>query len=482
MGSNQLPVNSAEVRGGWKQDDWDDLLDNIAEGRVIPIVGHDMLRVRQPGGTGTVPLYRYLAERLAEMLALRPEELQGDFNLSHVVSLGFEHGRPYSYFCRRLLELLKPGTFEAPEPLIQLAEITHFNLFVSTTFDSMLEKALAQVRGPHVETGVYDPSQPAADSDLDFTRTYPGNPIVYHLMGRLTGSSDTFGLTDEDILEYVGALQSENRKPERLYTLFENRHLLLLGCGFSDWLARFFLRAAKGSGGGKRRFSEKRKVIEYVVDDNTMHDRELVLFLKNFSKSTQIYQIYRTGEAINFVKELRDRWVERNPRAVARPPAPEEPAHYVEPPAEMPPGSIFISYASEDLPAVRRLKAALDAQNLPAWFDKDALRAGDQFNNKIERSVKQCRLFIPVISLNTERRLEGYFRQEWRLASKRSWQMATSRPFIVPVFIDEEIELAHANVPDEFVDIHWTMLSNGQLTPEFAAQLQELLRLAGSNP
>ncbi|MBV9128173.1 MAG: TIR domain-containing protein [Verrucomicrobia bacterium] len=474
--------------GGWKEEDWEDLLDNIEEGRVIPIVGRDMLQITPAGGAEPVPLHRYLAERLAESLGLRPEELRGDFTLSHVVSMGFERGKPYSYFCRRLLELLRPGSFETPAPLRHLAEITHFNLFVTTTFDSLLEQALNEKRpaadgdSAGAEVGVYDPSQPAGhadqpggDRELDYARKHPGRPIVYHLMGRLAGSSDTFGLTDEDLLEYVGALQSENRKPERLFTQFENNHLLLLGCGFSDWLARFFLRAAKGSDGGKRRFSEKRKVIEYVVDDNTMHDRELVLFLKNFSKSTQIYQIYRSGEAIHFVKELRDRWVAKHPEAIV-PPAPRPAAaRFAEPPTEMPPGAIFISYASEDIAAVRRLKAGLDAHGLPAWFDKEQLKPGDAYNTKINHYIESCRLFLPVISAHTERRYEGYFRQEWRLAAKRSLRISHRRPFIVPVVVDDDIDEAGANVPDEFVGTQWTRLRDAEVSDAFATQLAGLL-------
>lgn len=493
--NEQTPLPPPASAGGWKEEDWEDLLDNIKEGRVIPIIGRDMLQVVPPGSATPVSLHRYLAERLAESLGLQPQELRDDFTLSHVVSRGFERGKPYSYFCRRLLELLRPGAFAPPEPLLHLAEITHFNLFVTTTFDSLLEQALNEKRahsdGESVaEVGVYDPSQPAGDAgqpggdkELDYTRKHPGHPIVYHLMGRLAGSSDTFGLTDEDLLEYVGALQSENRKPERLFTQFENNHLLLLGCGFSDWLARFFLRAAKGSDGSKRRFSEKRKVIEYVVDDNTMHDRELVLFLKNFSKSTQIYQIYRSGEAISFVKELRDRWVKENPDALPRTAPPREATKYAEPAAEMPPGAVFISYASEDIAAVRRIKAALDARGLPAWFDKEQLKPGDAYNHKIDRYIENCRLFLPVISAHTERRLEGYFRREWRLAAKRSLRISQRLAFIVPVVIDADINEAHANVPDEFVGTQWTPLPGGESVDNaFVERLGDLLGLSPATP
>ena len=47
------------------------------------------------------------------------------------------------------------------------------------------------------------------------------------------------------------------------------------------------------------------------------------------------------------------------------------------------------------------------------WFDKNELRGGDIWDRQIEDRIHDCRLFIPLISANTEHRDEGYFRREW---------------------------------------------------------------------
>src|SRR5262249_53596343 len=52
---------------------------------------------------------------------------------------------------------------------------------------------------------------------------------------------------------------------------------------------------------------------------------------------------------------------------------------WVPPPADMPEGAIFISYAREDLAAVRTLKSCLEAAGLTVWFDFDQISAGDSF-------------------------------------------------------------------------------------------------------
>jgi hypothetical protein len=40
-------------------------------------------------------------------------------------------------------------------------------------------------------------------------------------------------------------------------------------------------------------------------------------------------------------------------------------------------------------------------------------------SNPIRREIRDCAVFIPVISANTASRHEGYFRLEWDLADQR---------------------------------------------------------------
>jgi hypothetical protein len=78
--------------------------------------------------------------------------------------------------------------------------------------------------------------------------------------------------------------------------------------------------------------------------------------------------------------------------------------------------AIFLSYASEDGLAVQRIAEALLAAGVEVWFDREELRGGDAWDRRIREQIHVCRLFVPVISANTETRAEGYFRREWRLA------------------------------------------------------------------
>src|SRR5262245_26724593 len=133
--------------------------------------------------------------------------------------------------------------------------------------------------------------------------------------------------------------------------------------------------------------------------------------------------------------------------------------------------AIFLSYASQDAEAARNIRDALRAAGLEVWFDQNELRGGDAWDAKIRKQIKECALFVPIISANTQARPEGYFRLEWHLAEQRSHLIARGRPFIVPVAIDE-ISDAEALVPDAFLVVQWTRLPQGMIATAFAEQVK----------
>jgi len=142
--------------------------------------------------------------------------------------------------------------------------------------------------------------------------------------------------------------------------------------------------------------------------------------------------------------------------------------------------AIFLSYTSQDAAAARRLCDALRAAGLEVWFDQNELRGGDAWDASIRKQVKECALFVPVVSANTESRSEGYFRLEWKLAVDRSHLMADDQAFLLPVVIDGTSE-AGARVPAKFRDVQWTRLPGGEAAEAFAERARLLLG-AGPGP
>jgi hypothetical protein len=138
-----------------------------------------------------------------------------------------------------------------------------------------------------------------------------------------------------------------------------------------------------------------------------------------------------------------------------------------------PGGAVFLSCASEDTDAAPRICEALRSTGIEVWFDKSELRGGDVWDQSIRRQIKNCALFIPVISINTDAWAEGYFRIDWKLAVDRShpkaWRRAhcsalhnVGQPFNSYVQVAPEVKTRTScgSFKDYFLAIHlrplWT--------------------------
>ncbi|MEO7478200.1 MAG: toll/interleukin-1 receptor domain-containing protein [Lysobacteraceae bacterium] len=451
---------TAEQLQNFDEDAWDDLLNYIEERRVIPIIGPDLLRVQTDQGLR--PLYEWLAEKLAARLSVDVVGLPQPLTLNDVMCcyLG-QHGRREEAYTR-VRSIMREVQFEPPQALRQLAQITDFDVFVTTTFDPLLENAINLERhGGQASTDViaYAPNRVA---DLPTERSGLQRTVVYHLLGRLS-ASPTYVLSDEDMLEFICALQSEHLTPEKLFHELEHNHLLLIGSDFSNWLARLFLRMAK-----RKRLSDPRDFTEVFADDHTMKDERLVAFLQQVSVRTRVY-----GGAEAFVAELHARWTARQHPVASANGSANAPQRFLPPSREMPENAVFISYAREDLPAVQRLKAAMDEAGITTWFDLDRLEGGDDYDRKIRTNIARCSFFLPIISATTQRRHEAYFRREWSYAVDRARNMAGGAVFILPACIDDTPE-AQALVPDQFKALHIVRVPEGEPSPDFLRRLQEL--------
>ena len=390
-------------------DAWDDLLNYIEEKRVVPIVGPELLRVETESGPRL--LQDWLAEKLAARLNVDAAQLPHPYTLNDVVCwfLGARGRREEAY--TRIRSILRETNFAPPAALRQLAQITDFDLFVTTTFDPLLEQAINAERfggAASTEVIAYSPNRVA---DLNVEREQQQRPVVYHLLGRLS-ASPTYAISDEDMLEFVCGLQSEHLTPEKLFHELEHNHLLLIGSNFPNWLARLFLRMAK-----RRRLSDPRDVGEIVADSQSAQDVRLMRFLQQVSVRTRVY-----SGAEKFVAELHRRWLHRHggPRETdTGSPFQSQLVRFLPPAREMPENAVFISYAREDLAAVQRLKAGLDAAGVTTWFDLERLESGDDYDRKIRLNIARCAFFVAVVSahLYRSRVRSNHLASFWTIAS-----------------------------------------------------------------
>jgi len=431
----------------------DDLLWHIEEGHVIPIVGQELLTVDVDGRQ--MLLYRYLAERLAEQLGVPAPDSPDDFTLNHVVCRYAQARGRIAGIYRLIRQIMGERTFAPSESLREFARIRKFKLFITTTFDSLLETAINEERFGGVdrtETIAYAPNDP---KDLPGDTDWHDRTTVFHLFGRLSPAHN-FVVTEEDTLEFLWSMQRGEKQPERLFDELDRNHLLIIGCSFPDWLTRFFLRIPK-----RRRLMDLRDQMEVLADSVARGEKNLAFFLDTFSQNTKVYP----GTAVEFVSALAARWQSRGPD-----PDRDERAAL----EAMRPDSVFLSYASHDVLAVQRICGALDASGVDVWYDRDRLRGGDKWKQEIRRNIESCSFFIPVISRNAERRTEGVFIEEWRSAEERARRMKDGVEFILPVVIDDTPPYSAAI--GAFADVQWTRLPDGKPSPDWVRRIVDLVR------
>jgi hypothetical protein len=418
---------------------------------VIPVIGRELSILDLPDGP--TPISRYLARELTRRMGLDlPESAELEDVVDHVFGHPDLNSDDVHY---ELRQILTRSQLPTPQVLRQLASITDFDLYITTTFDPLMKQALDEVRGSTHPTQVFTYSRESKMVDLPASYSPGATPVLFRLFGA-PGPDNDYALREEDLLQYCQRLLIPDRRPEILFDQLRTRKLLMLGCGFPGWVARFFLAAAKddrlfttGAGGA-------------AAGTSMASDKSLVVFLER-----RKMLVHAGGDAVEFTAELFRRWAERGGGGTEQG---LEPA-----PAAFLPGSIFLSYAREDVDAARRVFQALSRANLDVWFDERSLDPGDQFRDKILANISQCSIFIPLISNNTTKEGKRFFRLEWDEAQEQARYYPTEYPFIQPIVVDQTTDQA-PYIPSRFKAANWIRLESGQLPDQFVLNAQKLIR------
>jgi len=441
---------------------WEQLITRIEEGDVVPVVGRDVLQVI--ANNKKTMLYDYFAMRLATELDVK-KVLRASNPLNAVVGTYLENGGelPDVYVRLRRIVRAAAAEIEVPKSLKKLAAIQPFELFVTTTFDPMLELALNKVRfngarGARPLSFALDRTDDVTDDLLA-----SGTPIIFHLLGR--SDAPPFAVTDEDMLEFVHSLQSDTRYPKRLLDELDEKFLLIIGNDFDDWLARFFIRSAK-----RERIYMARSRSDFVADERVRKGHALRTFLQRFGKSMKIFT---TGGPIDFIDALYEKWMEEHGGSASEAPPEGPPPAAATLPAVVP-GCIFISYAHDDVALAQEVRARLDNAKFDVWFDS-RLTGGSRFASRIQQAIDQCAVFMPLISKQSLTDARRDFRLEWDQALALARKGSPDLPFITPVAIDDT-RYKDPRLPDVFNNLTWERLNDEFPRKEFVMQLRETVR------
>ena len=443
----------------WK---WNQLLDYIEAGLVVPLVGRELLWTTIDGEARSVPAY--LARKLAERARMEWTGSGDPDPINSVVQQILASGttkRHWHYTSlSQLLKDLEPTA--PPAAFLKLAELP-FRLFVSTTVDTYLERALNAVRYDGRPETIVPRYALGSQEDLP-DRAGGAQTVVFPLLGRANSSPD-YALTDEDVLEFVHQFHTTGT-PHHLLETLRQRHLLLIGGGFSDWLLRFLVRLAKP---GRLWTSSVDQHTLFVADHSVSSDANLFAFLQHPLGDTEIFPTHAPDR---FVDELHQRWTARHPSG-----APAWTSGSPRAPEDVREGGVFLSYCRQDQVVARRVRDAIHHAGIDVWFDETDLQAGDEYDRKIASQIARSYFFIAIVSRQTLLPEHRYFRVEWRAAETQSRKAPFDLPYILPIAIDDTpVSENDDRLPASFHKVQWTRAPGGALPEAFVKTLVSAYR------
>jgi len=298
-----------------------------------------------------------------------------------------------------------------------------FRLCISASPDSLMLNAFAG-EGKAPQKGYYG-FRPIQTPRL--TSPTVERPIVYHLFGHHE-EAKSLVLTEGDLIEFLVAIvRGAPAVPDQVRSILADpaASFLFIGFGFHNWYLRVLLQVMHVYG-------HQSKAIAF--EDTQFFDHPERQQVVGFFSGDRLIE-FRPLQWETFARQLAEAY-EAGGRKRAQ--AGIEPgAARVASSSEKVPLA-FISYASENRDRVEELMARLQARGINVWQDRQDLRAGEDWNQKLIRVIQK--MVDYVIVLQTDEmlsRTEGVFHREIKEAAVRQSGMSEHEGeklrFLIPV-------------------------------------------------
>ena len=438
--------------------EWDRLLNLMRKGELIPVVGPELMCV-PCGSQPSARLYDLWGKALAEQRGIEAPTGDEETPLLYRIAnrLSVNPDIPLGDLEYDINDVVCNSAWPVPVSLLQLAEISDFPLYLTTTIDHLLETALLRVRGeeypPHVIA--FNCGGRTVDTDLPGGFIPSQRPTIFYFFGRTCTDREGFAATEDALIEFSWALLDRNYAPINLYDFLRNKTLLLLGCNFPDWLDRFFIHALM-------RNPDAGIVVMYVSEYRMAGLYDFLRRKKEKARPPVIQS------PVAFVAELHRRW--------------RKSQGYRPQPGTSKPGAVFISYAREDLKFAKAIKAQLEAAYIDTWMDESGLEPGEEFKPVIRENIEKASFFLALISKSLD--LEGTDRpgrfvlREWKWAEETAQERNTAHGYLQAVVIDDTLP----NAPfidrpfHNLTEKNCTFLKDGALPPHFIDFVKQGIR------
>jgi hypothetical protein len=456
---------------------WNSLIGRIKRKKVIPVIGQGLYRVEtQSGGKKDFLLYDYLSERILESCGATLQTEENHKFAKACFEFLKNNRNDYLELSDFLKETLEGIQLVQDNSLRKLARIKGFNVFINTTYDKFLENTITTTRNITTTVRYYsisDKESGLVDDDLLSSINNLQCTLVYHILGTITNEDCIEpSYTERDILETIVEFQKDmvnSKNQNALFQKLKSSSLLFLGCGYDDWLFRFFIRTVTNQ---PYESLKKDQTCNFVEDNflNNKRDpfRELPRFLNNYET-----EVFYSSAGTDFVDMLFKEVEENYPDGIIS-------SSEVIAPLKSP-VIAFISFEGNDRLLARKLAKNLGKDGIGVWLDEREFKGGDDVDKKILNAIDQCPAFIPLISKNSQQiqtddgKLK-YHIQEWQHAYSNK---INGKADIIPVIIDDTKWKY-----DKFKTIYHLQVEGGNRVGDYKKlrdQLKEILKKIGIN-
>lgn len=437
---------------------WRILFDQIVKGNVIPVIGPEFVHIGKKSST------QYLIDEFANYCGIEEGEMttfsqlvfdkrykNSDLGDIHDQLNDYIHDYPYLF-----------DNLDDNELLFKFLSIKYFPFVITTTFDPTVENMMFRIYGKKLRILSFR-NDPVKNEDL-MNGEDTKEPTLYYMFGKADGKSESFVVTDTDLLKFSQSWMRPNdsscdAKPSVLSSILARRYLLILGYNYQDWLFRFFWYAMKSDYFG----SEKKEKGGMLAQKDK--DQELIDFLTRANAFSHV-----EPNMGNFINEL-NKGIEKAEKE--RKIAPSLLSYNYIPQEGT---DVFISYSREDTSIVQDLYNILVSKGLKVWYDRQNMRKGQDFMRQIENAIKHSTFFVPVFT-NTiikQANEEHPYRDEWRYAEnhiKRIGGIPYCFPFYEQSFNMDDFVAAIPNELKRHDAFSFTTLNFKEMAQELADYL-----------
>lgn len=401
------------------EENWTVLFDQIVKGNVIPVIGPEMVEL---GGKTSV---QQIIDVFSEECGIECGEKESFSQLIYDDRFQNEFkDEEIHKLIRENIQIIIENCIDKNDNLLlrKFLSIKYFPFVITTVFDPIVENVMRDIYGEKLRVFCFR-NDPNKNDDI-FNREETQWPTLYYMFGKADGISDSFVVTDSDMLRFsrawmLPADSGSNAKPSVLSSVLSKHYLLVLGYDFQDWLFRFFWYAMKSDTLGQ----EKPGMLAHSHDD-----QGLIEFLTRAKAFTQV-----EPDMAKFVDKLYE-GIQRAEEKIQK----ESSNRDIIPQDGT---DVFISYSRGDKEIVEEVCSVLSNKGLHVWYDKQSMHKGIDFMNQIENAVKRSTFFVPIFTdtIIKQADKEHPYRLEWRYAVEHI-SLVGGIPYCFP-FFEEKFDM-----------------------------------------